>query len=145
MSVIIRDLVHDADHQAVLFSLIGELALSRVVHQALGTCPTSEPGRVWCVATDTETRATLGFVSLHLLATGHRGQVKHLYASDGPPAVGVLRRLLKAIAGQAKTRGLRTLTAIDRTAAARLYESHGWTAAAERGHYSTYTLELQDD
>jgi hypothetical protein len=145
MSVIIRNLVHDAEHQALLFSLIGELALDKNVHAALGACPTSEPGRVWCVATDTETRATMGFASLHLLADGQRGQVRHLYGADGPQAVRVLGRLLTAIKDQARARSLRHLTAIDRTAAGKLFLSHGWQAGAARGQYTTYTLELADD
>lgn len=134
------DIIEHAPGQAArLFGLIGELACLPATHKALGACVTSEPGRIWIIAHDDS--ACLGFVSIHRLASGREGQVRHLFAVDGPQTVGVLGHLLQAITKEAKARGLRTLSSVDRAAAGRLYATHGWQAGHTRGQYITYHWE----
>lgn len=132
--------IHEPTQVAALFALIGELASARATHKTLGVCVTSEPGRHWLVAE--QDGAAVGFVSLHALADGRGGQLRHLYAPDGPQANQALGQLLRHAASLAKDIGLQTLTSRDRTAAARLYTAHGWRPDGQIGQYTTYHWSL---
>jgi len=134
-------LTHDAEHRRELFALIGELAASRKVHQALGVPVTSEPGRRWLVLVDEE-EEVLGMASLHLLADGKRAKLQHLYAVDGPHCARTLGCLLRAAASEAKRLGRSELHTVDTVTAHKRYETHGWSGNGKRGQYVTYTKEL---
>lgn len=131
---------HEPKQTADLFGRIGELACARATHKALGVCVTSEPGRHWLVAE--LAGSVVGFASIHVLADGHGGQLRHLYAIDGPHANQALGQLLRHAARLAKKLEITTLTSRDRTAAARFYAANGWRADGQIGQYTTYHWSL---
>ena len=67
---------NDPARNRELFGLLGEYATNSVIWEKLGGTISSEPGRLWFIATDGETRHVVAFGSMRFGRT--RTRILHL-------------------------------------------------------------------
>ncbi len=84
---------NDPARNRELFGLLGEYATNSVIWEKLGGTISSEPGRLWFIATDGETRHVVAFGSMRFGRT--RTRILHLYGLEEGADIPVLEHCLE--------------------------------------------------